>query len=312
MFLRCPGIIRVKYRRITMAITDSTGNVDLNSLIKGAEMGNLLGGTGSGGESLGGGLLLGLLLGRTNLLGGGAGEVAGAAAMNERAAIDAAVASALASANQNNNNSMILLKDIQDSSQEVVSTITNGNQNLLVQQLQGQISNLQGQASILAGVEAAKGVVVNEVHESGSDVLASMNSLSTGILSNMNTLNTNVLQGFATTGVALTNDGDKTRAAIAALAASIPNARELDLQRQLAVALDDHRHTATRGVIDSGNTTVTTNVNQAQSQAQTQAQIQGINTTLATLVPYLQNIGQSVVNLGNMTASPTTATNVRA
>lgn len=312
MFLRCPGIIRVKYRRITMAITDSTGNVDLNSLIKGAEMGNLLGGTGSGGESLGGGLLLGLLLGRTNLLGGGAGEVAGAAAMNERAAIDAAVASALASANQNNNNSMILLKDIQDSSQEVVSTVTNGNQNALVQQLQGQISNLQGQASILAGVEAAKGVVVNEVHESGSDVLASMNSLSTGILSNMNTLNTNILQGFATTGTAITNDGDKTRAAIAALAASIPNARELDLQRQLAVALDDHRHTATRGVIDSGNTTVTTNVNQAQSQAQTQAQIQGINTTLATLVPYLQNIGQSVVNLGNMTASPTTATNVRA
>jgi hypothetical protein len=291
----------------------TNSNIDLNSLLKGVNMGNLLGGTGSESGGLGGGLLLGLLLGRTNLLGGGNGEVAGAAAITaERAAIDAAVASALASANQSNNNSMLLLKDIQDSSQEVISTVTNGNQNALVQQLQGQISNLQGQASILAGVEAAKGVVVNEVHESGSDVLASMNSLSTGILSNMNTLNTNVLQGFATTGTAITNDGDKTRAAIAALAASIPNARELDLQRQLAVALDDHRHTATRGLIDSGNTTVTTNVNQAQSQAQTQAQIQGINTTLATIVPYLQNIGQSVVNLGNMTASPTTATNVRA
>lgn len=308
MFLRCPGIIRVKYRRITMAITDSTGNVDLNSLLKGAEMGNLLGGTGSGGESLGGGLLLGLLLGRTNLLGGGAADVAGAA-MSERAAIDAAVASALASANQNNNNSMLLLKDIQDSSQEVVSTITNGNQNILVQQLQGQISNLQGQASILAGVEAAKGVVVNEVHESGSDVLASMNSLSTGILSNMNTLNTNVLQGFATTGTAITNDGEKTRAAISALAASIPNARELDLQRQLVVALDDHRHTATRGIIESGNTTVTTNVAQSTSQAQLQQQAIITNGLLGQLVA-AQQATNTAVTIGNGNRPTQTANNV--
>lgn len=292
-----------------MAITDSAGNVDLNSLLKGAEMGNLLGGTGSGSESLGGGLLLGLLLGRTNLLGGTGAEVAGAAAMNERAAIDAAVASALASANQNNNNSMLLLKDIQDSSQEVISTINGAAQNALVQQLQGQISNMQGQASILAGVESAKGVVTNEVHEVGSDVLASMNSLSTGILSNLNTLNTNVLQGFSATGTAITNDGDKTRTAIAALAASIPNARELDLQRQLAVALDDHRHTATRGIIDSGNTTVTTNVNQATSQAQLQQQAITTNSLLGQLIA-AQHATNTAVTIGNGNRPTQTANNV--
>lgn len=292
-------------------MVDETGsNVDLNSLLKGVNMGNLLGGAGSGSEGgLGGGLLLGLLLGRTNLLGGGAGEVVGAAAMSERAAIDAAVASALASANQNNNNSMLLLKDIQDSSQEVISTVTNGNQNMLVQQLQGQISNLQGQASILAGVEASKGTVINEVHEGTTDTLASMNALSSGILSNLNTLNTNVLQGFATTGTAITNDGDKTRAAISALAASIPNARELDLQRQLAVALDDHRHTATRGIVESGNTTVTTNVAQSASQSQLQQQAILTNGLLGQLIA-AQHATNTAVTIGNGNRPTQTANNV--
>ena len=306
-------------RRDIMAV-DSTDlqdllkNVDLKSILGSSTMADTTGGLGIGGGVLGA-VLVGALLPR--LLGDQNGLNSGAAATlanqtAEKAAIDSAVASALASANQQNNNSMLLLKDIQDSTAEVISNSNSNAQTALVQQLQGQISNMQGQASILAGVESAKGVVVNEVHESGAESLAAIGNSSAGILSNLNVLNTNVLQGFSSTNTNITNDGDKTRAAIAALGASIPNARELDLQRQLAVALDNERHERLSSVVRSGNVDVTTNVNQATSQSQTQAQIQGITTTLATLVPYIQNIGQSVVNLGTMVASPTAATNVRA
>lgn len=278
----------------------------IQSLIKSlgdSGMGNLLGGN-NGADGMGGGVLLGLLLGRSGILGGNGLDGAAGGIASERAAIDAAVASALASANQNNNNSMLLLKDIQDSSQEVISTVSSGNQTLLTTNLQGQIANLQGQASILAGIEASKSTVVNEVHESAVDVMAGLNALASGVASGFSALNTNVLQGTYATAQSISNDGDKTRSLIQ----SIDSA---NLNRQLGVAEARLLHNDTAALVRSGNVDVTTTVNQNQVQAQQQAQLQGINTTLATLVPYLQNIGQSVVNLGNMTGSPTTATNVR-
>jgi len=95
-------------------------NVDLKSILGGNDMGNL-GGTGS--DGLGGGVLLGLLLGRSGILGNnGTDGVAGS-----HAAVDAAVAASLASANQANNNAMLLLKDIQDTGQGLTATITSGN-----------------------------------------------------------------------------------------------------------------------------------------------------------------------------------------
>lgn len=278
----------------------------IQSLIKSlgdSGMGNLLGGN-NGADGMGGGVLLGLLLGRSGILGGNGLDGAAGGIASERAAIDAAVASALASANQNNNNSMLLLKDIQDSSQEVISTVSSGNQTLLTTNLQGQIANLQGQASILAGIEASKSTVVNEVHETSVDVMAGLNALASGVASGFSALNTNVLQGTYATAQSISNDGDKTRSLIQ----SIDSA---NLNRQLGVAEARLLHNDTAALVRSGNVDVTTTVNQNQVQAQQQAQLQGINTTLATLVPYLQNIGQSVVNLGNMTGSPTTATNVR-
>lgn len=57
-----------------MAVGDvDTNGVNLNSLIEGAKMGNLLGGQNQG-EGLGGGVLLGLLLGRSGILGGAGAE----------------------------------------------------------------------------------------------------------------------------------------------------------------------------------------------------------------------------------------------
>jgi hypothetical protein len=289
---------------MAVEVGTGTGNVDLTSLLKGTDMGNLLGG--AGGESLGGGLLLGLLLGRTNLLGGADG--ASAATMNqtaEKAAIDSAVAAALASSNQANNNAMILLKDIQDSSQQIITAVNTGDQTLLTTSLQGQIANLQGQASILAGVESAKGTIINEVHESESALGNGISTLAASTAAAFGVVNTNIASQTATTLAAVNADGEKTRALIQSISTA-------DLNRQITVAQNEisdlrtQRHSADSGV------NVTNNINQtavATANANAQAQIVGL---LSTLSSSLQHNTNSIVNLGTMRNSGQAATNVVA
>jgi len=147
------------------------------------------------------------------------------------------------------------------------------------------------------------------VHEGTADTLSAMNSLSTGILANLNTLNTNVLQGFNATQNVTRDDGDKTRTAIASLAASIPNSRELDLQRQLTVALEDNRHNQLRSHVDSGNVTVTQNVNQNQLQTQTQQQLTNLVSVVNGLIGHQQAMA-TAINVGGVQRSNLTPTNI--
>ena len=289
---------------------------DIQSLLKNVDLKSILGDTGmaetTGGLGIGGGVLGAVLVGALlpRLLGDQNGLNAGAAAatMNqtaEKAAIDAAVASALASANQANNNSMLLLKDIQDTGQDLTSTITTGFQTNLVNQLQGQISNMQGQASILAGVESAKGSITNEVHESSVDTMAGLNSLAAGVASGFSALNTNVLQGTYATTQAINNDGDKTRALIQSISTA-------DLNRQIIVAQNEATELRHEGRIRDSGVTVTNNINQnaiATANATAQQQIVGL---LGQVTQAIQHNTQSTVNLGTMIGSGQTATNVRS
>ena len=136
---------------------DTSGTLDLNTLLKqamaGGTMSNIFGGGQDGGQFIMGALLGRLLFNPNGLDGANANQNA------DRAAIDSAVSTALASSNQANNNSMILLKDIQDTGQDIVgaitasttalsNSITSTAQTNLVQQLQNQIANLQGQSDI--------------------------------------------------------------------------------------------------------------------------------------------------------------------
>lgn len=245
----------------------------------------------SGTAGLGGALgavLIGALLPR--LVGNGLGVDAAAAT---HVGVDAAVAAALANANQVNNNSMLLLKDIQDSTAEVISSVGTAATQAQNTAIQGQIAALQGQASILAGVVAARGDTVNEIHEA-----------STLITTEMNQLNTNLLQGFNATNVAITNDGDKTRALIQSIETA--NLNRLITERDIALqaALADRRS------IDSG-ITVTNNINQNQLQQQQQQQFANINSTLGLLCAEMQRNTQSTINLGTMTGTTQTAANTR-
>ena len=285
---------------MAVEIGTGTGNVDLTSLLKGTDMGNLLSGAGGSGEGLGGGLLLGLLLGRTNLLGGGAeGAVA-----SERAAIDAAVAAALASSNQANSNAMLLLKDIQDSSQEVMS-INSGNQTILTTSLQGQIANLQGQASILAGVESSKATVVNEIHESATDLGNGISALASSTAAAFGVVNTHIANQTATVLAGVTADGNATRMLIQGIETA-------NLNRQIIIAQNEATELRHDGRIRDSGVTVTNNINQtavAQANATAQQQIVGL---LGTLASTMQHNTNSIVNLGTMRNSGQTATNVVA
>lgn len=276
--------------------TPGLGDMTLDSLLKGANMGNLFGGQDSNG--LIGGLILGSLLRNGgNLWGPNGGGVIDPNA--QQLAIDAAVSAALANANQANNNSMLLLKDIQDSSQEVISSIsaaenainasiTQGNQTILIQQLQAQIANLMGQGEIKTAIATTSGSIVNEIHESES-----------ALSSQMNALNTNMLQGFNNVTREISADGDKTRAMIMANLVTELNNQIADLR--------------TRSAVDAGGVNVTNNINQNQLQQQQQQQAVLQTTLLQQLVGEIQRNTQSVVNLGTMTgqAGQQTAANTR-
>jgi len=158
-------------------------------------------------------------------------------------------------------------------------------------------------------ISAAAAAVTNSVNTGTSALLATTNALASQAATNAAAASLATLQAKYDTAIQIGNDGDKTRASIAALAASIPNARELDLQRQLTVAQDDHRHTGTRAAMNSGNVEVITNVNQAQAQAQAQQQQILTNGLLGQLIA-AQHATNTAVTIGNGNRPNLTATNV--
>ena len=287
-------------------ITNLLKNVDINSLLGGDKMTT---DTGFGGGTLGA-VLIGALLPR--LLGNGLDGVGTASAVAAQHVLTASDVQNIVNGNTNSQTLGNLEGEIWKAEGQLQGQLLAQSNTQQITTLNAEIANLQGQSGILASIANNAKDITNEVHVTGDVVNGSVQTLAAATAASFGVVNTNIAQNAYATAQVVVSDGEKTRGAIALLAATLPNARELDLQRQLTVALDDHRHTQTRGIIDSGNTNVTTNVNQATAQSQQQQQLQAINTTLASLVPYVQNIGQSVVNLGTMVASPTAATNVRA
>jgi len=285
----------------------------IQSLIKSlgdSGMGNLLGGNNAGSDGLGGGVLLGLLLGRSGILGGNGLD--GAAAVTAANGLTAADVQNIVSANTNSQTLGNLEGEIWKAEGQLQGQLLAQSNTQQITTLNAEIANLQGQSGILASLNNVAKDVINEVHETGDVVSDAISTLSAATAAGFGVVNTNIAQSTYATSLAINNDGEKTRASIAALAASIPNSRELDLQRQLAVALDDHRHSTTRGVVDSGNVNVVTNVNQtavAQAQATANQQIIGL---LGTVASAIQHNTQSTVNLGTMIGSGQTATNVKS
>jgi hypothetical protein len=265
-------------------VTETTGSpmpggIDLNSLLQsaiaGGTMSDLFGGKSDGGNLVSG-LLLGMLAGRNGLFGD----------------------------NGNGN-----------------GWDNNGNfNNPNVAQPQANMSLMAGIGDIKQAVAvAAEAMIGNNAAQTGqiqnqlSGVAAALTNTVTMAKDSATQNTITLMQQLNATTTTLMNDGDKTRAVIADLAERLPSARELDLQRQLAVAQEEERFRRLSAIVDSGNITVTNNLNQNQQQQQQQQLLVNMNNSLASILPYLQNIGQSVVNLGTMTgaAGQQTAANTR-
>jgi hypothetical protein len=266
-----------------MAVEEGIDSNTLLKLLGGSDMSNIFG------QNDGSGFVMGALLGRLLFNPNGNNGWDGGSNQGNTAATQAAISAALADANQANNNAMLLLKDIQDTGQDITSAISRSNMDVtnaingasqtnLIQQLQNQIANLQGQADIKTGVVAATGQVVNEIHEGNRDVTASLNAL-----------NTNMLVGFNNVTREITTDGDKTRALITQ-----------NMITELNNELADLR---TRAAVTDNGITVTNNISQQQAQAQQQLQIGNLANVLSGLVGEIQRTNQSVVNLGYMSGN---------
>lgn len=287
----------------------SSGSIDPASLLLG---GNVLGNNNDFGGS---GFVLGALLGRTLFNNGLDGDRRFDGQNADRAAIDAAVAAALARANQDNNNAMLLLKDIQDSSQEVISTVTTGNQNIVTAidsaSQSNLIQSLQNQISTLGAINNSTQVTGNAL----DNVANQISGVTLSVAQGQADINNNIAEAkFATAiGQAETNakvaesqfalaqtirdDGDKTRALITQNMITELNNQIADLR-------------TARHVTDSG-LTVTNNINQTQQQQQQQQQIWNINNLLQDLLAQ-QKITQGIINVGGTVAGASqTAANTR-
>ena len=269
----------------------------------------------------GGGFMMGALMGRLLFNNGMDGNNNNNNNQNsDRAAIESAVASALAQNNQANNNAMLLLKDIQDSSQEVISSVQAASNAGITATMNAEIANLQGQGQITTAVADSKYTTVNEVHEAASDVIASqtantsqlaatLNTLAMGLQSGHAEINAGIAQAKYDNTIATMNSEARVIDRINQLAATLPTQAYLDLERQLLAEQSNHRHTVTRGNIDSGNTTVTNNINMNQQQQQQQQQVLR---EIDILRREMQVNTQSTIAIGsNLSGNAQTATNVR-
>ena len=310
-------------------------NVDLKQLIGDSTMADSTSGIGMAGGTLGAvliGALLPRLLGDNN----GLGTAATAAALTrplDASDVNTAITNALNGQTLGN-----VQGEIWKAEGNVQTAISQASNVAQLATLNAEIASLQGQgdikatitasstesaaqnASIVAAVNQTGWEAVNATTTAAANIVAAGNTNTAALLSTTNALASQAatnasaaalgtLQGKYDTLIAIANDGGLTRTAIAALAATLPNARELDLQRQLTVALDDHRHTETRGRVESGNVSVITNVAQSQAQAQQQQQQVTMNGLLGQLIAAQHATNTSIVN-GNGNRSNQTATNV--
>ena len=303
-----------------MAVGDTTGissllqNPDVIKMLNNV-LPNVLGDNGmtDSGSGLGviGGALAGFIAGKVI----NNNDTANAAALGAHALTSADVQN-IVSANTNSQTLGQIDGEIWKAEGQLQAALQAQSNATQIATLNSQIANLQGQGLITKSISDSAamnatqhGLVIQATQDAATNLLSANAASNLAIAAGFNTLNTNVLQGTFATTTAVYTDGEKTRGAIALLAASIPNARELDLQRQLAVALDDHRHTATRGAVDSGNVSVITNVAQSQAQTQQQAQFAALTGVVSQLVA-AQHATNTAVTIGNGNRPTQTATNV--
>jgi hypothetical protein len=284
-----------------------------------------------------GGLLLGTLLARGGLLGGGAVAAEGAMqnndvlhTLNMQALNNAAqsLGADIASTNLNISNSTAGIN------QNIAQGQAGINQNIANSALQNVISNLTGfsnlqgnisgaaadvtasvnnsRQAISDDIRSALGVIDADMHSIDANLSGAINGVRNDVRSAHDTLlaathnaEVNQLKGNYDILKSITDDGDKTRSLITTTTIA-------DLERQLT----EQRHGRSTDALTINNNNnanaLSTSVSTALQAQQQQQQMLNLSTGLASLMGHVNNLTQSSVVVGRGNTVTPTATNVSA
>jgi phage terminase small subunit len=190
----------------------------------------------------------------------------------------------------------------------VQNAITASNGSITNQILQAQIASMQGQSNIINSIDSHTAQL-----EAGQ--AATNAALAAGFAATALAAKDAVIDGLRNTQIITANADNNTKdvlAAIANLKDTLPNSRELELQRQVGVLQGELFNSTTQGAIKASTVEVNQTVNQNNLQTQQQQQMQGIISVLNGLVGELQRNTQQTIAIGStLTGNAQTATNNR-
>lgn len=256
-------------------------------------------------------LILGAALfgGRGGLFGGNNGDAAAAAAVVHGATVNevqgivngintiqdiGAVRREIADVN----------KEVWKAEGDIQNAVTASTGTIGNQILQSQISSMQGQSNIINAIDSHANDISTQIAANSALTSTQFAASTAAAAAQFATTNAAIAGAASAAAVAskdavidglrntqiitatVVADGNVTRAAIADLKDSLPNARELDLQRQVGVLQGEVFKSQTLDGVRSGNIEVTTNVNQNNLQQQQQQQFQYQNGVLAQILAH--------------------------
>jgi hypothetical protein len=187
---------------------------------------------------------------------------------------------------------------------DVQNAITASNGQVTNQILQAQIASMQGQASIISSVDSHSNDISGDIsalaNVSNTQFAVTNAAIANAAAASSLAAKDGEIAGLRNTQIitaSISADGSLTRAAIADLKDQLPNARELQLQREVGVLEVQLSRQLAAENVRSGNVDVITNVNQTSVQQQQQTQIQGILAAVQAL-GHNQNAMATNLNIG--------------
>jgi phage terminase small subunit len=199
-------------------------------------------------------------------------------------------------------------KEIWQAEGNLQAAVTAGNAGIQNQVLQSQISSMQGQANIINSIDSHTAQI--EMGQAATNAALAAGFAATGLAAK-----DAVIDGLRNTQIITANADGNTKeilASIANLKDTLPNSRELELQRQVGVLQGELFNSTTQGAIRASTVEVNQTVNQNNLQNQQQQQMQGILGVLNGLVGELQRNTQQTIAIGStLTGNAQTATNNR-
>lgn len=187
---------------------------------------------------------------------------------------------------------------------DVQNAITASNGQVTNQILQAQVASMQGQASIISAVDSHANDISGDIsafaNVSNTQFAVTNAAIANAAAAASLAAKDGEIAGLRNTQIitaSISADGNLTRAAIADLKDQLPNARELQLQREVGVLEVQLSRQLAAENVRSGNVDVITNVNQTSVQQQQQTQIQGILAAVQSL-SHNQNAMATNLNIG--------------